>query len=361
MLEEIQKLPLADRRGGPSTHSTPMPVDPKYDVIAHHRANRRGFLLGITLAELMLITLFVLLLLLGNFQRIEDRFGGPEPLTEASSMAETIVDARPQRPLSDTWRVLTRKVEALASRPEQLDRWLDEMEKDPAPDIAQGQDEAETLREEVGDLRERLDDTKEELDRQQDQTAELQETLSNERNVLTDANIRMDLLKVELAKTKEGGLVLCMYEPPGPNASVLRGRSIPLGTVHIEADGITLIQTNETLPGMSVVDYVGDTFDTAEALSLLDGWPMHRKLNFDEFAALGTQFVSLGDRESDTRQNCRFSMNYYIEDYVTPHSVFTDVFLQYFFRQSDISQAEFEQLLPALDNSSSPSDPLGAD
>lgn len=323
-----------------------MPVDPKFDSINHQRANRRGFLLGITLAELMLITLFVLLLLLGNFERIEDRFGGPEPLAEASSMGETIVDASPQRPLSDTWRVLTRKVQALASRPEQLDHWLNEMENDPVPDIAQGQDEAQTLREEIGDLRERLADTEAELDREQDQAEQLQETLSDERDVLADANNRMDLLKVELAKTKQGGLVLCMYEPAGPNASSLRGRSVPLGTVYLEADGITLIQKNESVPDLSVVDYVGDAYDTTDALALLEQWVLHRKLGFDEFAAVGTQFVALGDRETDTHQNCRFSMRYYIEDHVTPHSVFTDVFLQYFFRQSDISSAEFEQLLP---------------
>ena len=150
-----------------------MPVDPKFDSIHHQRANRRGFLLGITLAELMLITLFVLLLLLGNFQRIEDRFGGPDPLTEASSMAETMVEASPQRPLSDTWRVLTRKVQALSTRPEQLDRWLDEMEQDPAPDIAEGRNETQVLREEIGDLRARLADTEAELDQEQDRTTDL--------------------------------------------------------------------------------------------------------------------------------------------------------------------------------------------
>ena len=40
-------------------------------------------------------------------------------------------------------------------------------------------------------------------------------------------------------------------------------------------------------------------------------------------------------------------MNYYIEDYVTPHSIFTDVFLLYFFRQSSLSRTEFERLRPA--------------
>ena len=325
-----------------------MPVDPKYDVNTNQRANRRGFLLGITLAELMLITLFVLLLLLGNFQRIEDRFGGPEPLTEASSMAESIVDARPQRPLSDTWRVLTRKVEALASRPEQLDRWLDEMEEDPAPDIAPGQDEAETLREEVGDLRERLADTEAELDRQQDQTAQLEEDLTQERSLMADTKNLVERLQTEVVKAKEGGLVLCMFDPPDPNASAPRGRSIPLGTVYLEDDGITLIQKREDLGDIKVVDFVGDDYDTADAQSLVDEWPLHQKLSFNEFEEWGSKFVSLGDRESETRQNCRFSMNYYFEDYATSHNVFTDVFENYFFRQSDISRAEFEELQPAL-------------
>ena len=155
----------------------------------------------------------------------------------------------------------------------------------------------------------------------------------------------MDIFKQELAQTKQGGLVLCMFEPASPNAFSLRGRSIPLGTVYLEEDGVTLVQKNEDLPNLMVVDYVGDDYDTTDAWVLLDGWALHRKLTFDEFATVGREFVSLGDRETETRQNCRFSMNYYIEDFVTPHSVFTDVFLQYFFRQSDISRAEFEQLL----------------
>ena len=41
------------------------------DAITWQRANRHGFLLGVTLAELVLIALFVLLLPLGSFLRIE--------------------------------------------------------------------------------------------------------------------------------------------------------------------------------------------------------------------------------------------------------------------------------------------------
>ena len=331
-----------------------MPVDPNVDIVDKQRANRRGFLTGITLAELMMITLFVLLLLLGNYQRVEDSFGGREQLTKAIEMAEemdkVIAASGSERPLSDTWRVLTRKVQAFLSRPEQFDRWLEQLELDPIPEIAQGQGEGEALRAEIGKLRDELAKTKTKLKEEQDRTTALKQNLSTERNNLTENKKRMDLLKVELTKTKVGGLVLCTYEPPGTNATELRGRSIPLGTVYLEADGVTLIKRNETLPNMQVVDYVGDAYDMGDALTLLGDWPIHRKLDFDEFANIGRRFVSLGNRESDKRQQCRFSMKYYIEDKVTPHSVFTEKFLKYFFRQSDVTNAEFEILRSEREN-----------
>ena len=331
-----------------------MPVDPNVDIVDKQRANRRGFLTGITLAELMMITLFVLLLLLGNYQRVEDSFGGREQLTKAIEMAEemdkVIAASGSERPLSDTWRVLTRKVQAFLSRPEQFDRWLEQLELDPIPEIAQGQGEGEALRAEIGKLRDELAKTKTKLKEEQDRTTALKQNLSTERNNLTENKKRMDLLKVELTKTKVGGLVLCTYEPPGTNATELRGRSIPLGTVYLEADGVTLIKRNETLPNMQVVDYVGDAYDMGDALTLLGDWPIHRKLDFDEFANIGRRFVSVGNRESDKRQQCRFSMKYYIEDKVTPHSVFTEKFLKYFFRQSDVTNAEFEILRSEREN-----------
>ena len=94
-----------------------------------------------------------------------------------------------------------------------------------------------------------------------------------------------------------------------------------------------------------MVDYVGDHYDTSEVWELLDRWPVGEKLDFDRFAAIGDPFVELGDRESDRRQKCRFSMNYFFEDFETPLSVLTDQFEQFFFRQSRMTNSEFERLL----------------
>ena len=67
-------------------------------------ASRRGFLMGIILAELMLITLFVLLLFLKNYQQteqdLEEDFGGRKPLSEAIKLGQLITESDTERELS---------------------------------------------------------------------------------------------------------------------------------------------------------------------------------------------------------------------------------------------------------------------
>lgn len=365
-------------------------------------ASRRGFLMGIILAELMLITLFVLLLFLKNYQQteqdLEEDFGGRKPLYEATKLGQLISESDTQRELSDIWTVLTREVEKQATSPGQLDGWLKDLEekteeaeqekydneslREKVDELEHKLTEAETdlekekersakvedkvseltkeldkahkdldllkddskLQQELEQLREQLAESEADLEEEKKHSSELEQSVSQQAKQLADADNKIDNLKDEIAETKAGGLVLCIYEDPGSRADKLRGKSIPLGTMHLEADGITLIRKNEELRGMNVVDYVGDTFDTGQALDLLDDWPLHRKLSFEEFGHRAKPFVRLGNQESEKRQNCRFSMNYYIEDLKTPHSVFTDQFLEYFFRQTDISRAEFERL-----------------
>ena len=328
-------------------------------------ASRRGFLMGIILAELMLITLFVLLLFLKNYQQteqdLEEDFGGRKPLSEAIKLGQLITESDTERELSKIWTVLTREVEKQAASPGQLDGWLNDLEEEGNETLREKVEElkdklieAETdlellkddskLQQELEKLREKLTKSETDLEQAKGRSAELEQSASQQAKKLAESDNKMDLLKDEIAKTKAGGLVLCIYERPAPGASELRGRSIPLGTMYLEADGITLIERNEELRSMSVVDYVGDPFDTSEALDLLGYWPLHKKLSFEEFGRRAKPFVRLGNQESEKRQKCRFSMNYYIEDLKTPHSVFTDQFLQYFFRQTDISRTEFERI-----------------
>ena len=355
-------------------------------------AGRRGFLMGIILAEVMLITLFVLLLFLKNYQQteqaLEKKFGGRKSLSKATTMGQLITQTDTERTLPDIWTVLTREVEKQTASPGQFDRWLKGLEEE--------KDDNEKLRKKVEALEDKLVEAKTELKKEKKHSAGAEDKISELIGELEQAHKDLDLLagdgksrpeferiREKLAKCEEnlekakeriagleqaaseqdeklaecgnkvdnlmdeikaGGLVLCMYERPAGGTGKLRGKSVPLGAMHLEADGITLLQRNEELRGLSVVDYVGDAFDTRRALALLDDWPLHRKFSFEEFAQRAEPFVSLGNQKSDKRENCRFSMNYYIEDFKTPFSVLTDQFEQYFFRQGDISRDEFERL-----------------
>lgn len=316
------------------------------------RANRRGFLVGITLAELMLMILFVLLLLNRNFQleameavEVEKEFGGTEPLSEARSMAQRLTEVQSKTELSETWRTLTRTVEELSSKPERLERWLEDLEDNPVPEISRKPNREEAMRDEIRNLRSELAEAETARERAENHSQWLEEELQTQRSELEAQASRRDALSAELAQAKAGETVICTYESPGPGSvSSLRGRSVPLGTVHLEADGITLIEKNTELRSTRLVDYVGDFYDVSEASELLDSWPLHRKLSFAELSSIGNGFVEVGNRAAEKRARCRFSMNYYIEDFITPHSVLL-TFERYFFQQSRISDSQYEELM----------------
>ncbi|MCY3817629.1 MAG: hypothetical protein OXG59_15205 [Gammaproteobacteria bacterium] len=329
-----------------------MTEDAGTGLIEIGRANRRGFLVGITLAELMLMILFVLLLLNRNFQldametaEVKEEFGGVEPLSEARSMAQQLVEVQSETELSETWRTLTRTVKELSSEPERLERWLEDLEDNPMPEIAQKTDREEAMREEIHSLRSELVDAETAKERAENRSRQLQEELQTQQSEREKEASRREALSAELAQAKAGELVICTYEPPGPGSvSSLRGRSVPLGTVHLEDDGITLIEKSTELSNTRLVDYVGDYYDATEAAELLESWPLYRKLGFDELSSIGNRFIEIGDRAAEKRARCRFSMNYYIEDFITPHSVML-TFERYFFQQSRISDSRYEELM----------------
>lgn len=328
-----------------------MTKDSGKGLIEIGRANRRGFLVGITLAELMLMILFVLLLLNRNFQldameavEVKEEFGGVEPLSEARSMAQQLVEVQPETELSETWRTLTRTVKELSSKPERLERWLEDLEDNPMPEIAEKTDREEAMREEIHSLRSELFDAETAKERAENRSRQLQEELQTQQAAREEETFRREALSAELAQAKVGELVICTYEPPGTGSvSSLRGRSVPLGTVHLEADGITLIEKNTELRSARLVDYVGDNYDATEAAELLNSWPIDQKLSFAELSSIGNSFVEIGNRTAEKRARCRFSMNYYIEDFITPHSVLL-TFERYFFQQSRISDSRYEEL-----------------
>lgn len=170
----------------------------------------------------------------------------------------------------------------------------------------------------------------------------LSDALDEHGSDLERAQDREKVLEEEIRKIKAGSPPPCMYEPSS-NRRVIKGPSIPLGTVHIEAGRMTLVSRNWSIPSLSPVDFVGRAFDHQEAYSILENWPMSEALTLEEFRRYGEEFVRIGDDESDGKLKCRFTMNFYIRDGV-PYDMFVDEFLQYFYMQKKLTTSEFSQI-----------------
>ena len=332
------------------------------------RANRRGFLMGVTLAELMLITLFVLLLLLEDFGQLEEDLGGRQAAAAARTLAKDVKAWASQReqPLPDIWSTLVpgsdRPRSDLEVKLEKTRRELAEAKSeltDANQRLNQAQSQQSELEENLRDERSRnktlqaeLVSSNEELAAASTDRARAARHLEQEQKRLAElesdlkrARTRIEALNGRTAGTKEGGLVLCAYEPPEAPGTP-HGKSVALGTVHLQNDGITLIHTRAGLRNLKVVDKVGDPYDLTDALDQLDSWPVGTKRTFEAFRQWGKEFVRIGDRESKTRQNCRFSMGFYFDDGVDL-DVLTGVFEHYFFRQpqNSITREEFQRLV----------------
>ena len=276
--------------------------------------------MGVTLAELMVITLFVLLLLLQETKSTSKDFDSVASLEEANRLVEALVESGSEIEISETWRILTRTVRILSAKPNLLDNWLRDLESQASSSPASHWENIASLEKELRTTKSLLED---------------------ERSRNTSAKHQVGLLRTELINAKAGGMVICTYEPPANIQTELRGPSLPIGTLHIEADGITLVQKNEMFRTTHAVDFLGELYDRDSVLTLLDEWPLNKKLSFNEYSELGRRFVALSEEGSQDIQDCRFSMDYYIED-STPLSVFTDRFERYFLRQTRINANELE-------------------
>ena len=357
-----------------------MAIDSASSGLDIRRANRRGFLMGVTLAELMLITLFVLLLLLESFGQIEEDIGGPEAVDAVRELAEDVERwaEEQERPLPEIWRNLIPRSKGSRSDLETHIRNLEEKHENLEAQLSENNRE-------LAKANLDLTETKQRLDQAYSQQSELESELRDEHS-------QNKILKAEVARSKQelaaantdrartdrrieqeqerraeleeqikalegqietegeergpvGGLVLCAYGRPATE-DALHGPSVALGTVHLQHDGITMIHKRPGLRNLEVVDKVGDHYDLTDALDQLDSWPLGTKRTFEAFRSWGREFVRIGDREARKRQKCRFSMGYYIAEGVDS-DVLTDVFERYFFKQplNSISKQEYQRLI----------------
>lgn len=146
---------------------------------------------------------------------------------------------------------------------------------------------------------------------------------------------------------KVGTVGFCTYEQPNPSSKRVYGKSVALGTLLVEEDGITLVGVNSAIQKRSFVDIAGIEYDTTLVIDSLKKWPINEKLTPEEFRRLGSTFVEIGDIPSDKRVECRFGMDYYIP-VVSKKSfaMLKNIVEGSFYKNSEVSDANFARLFP---------------
>lgn len=122
---------------------------------------------------------------------------------------------------------------------------------------------------------------------------------------------RQSLLKQILAMTT-GGTTLCVYTP-STDLSKIRGRSVPIGVLRLEGEEIEIVSLG--YPDQSrFVTYDGlDFVDTTE--EILFGWQEERMLTLGEFSELSQRLSDNGDtHRTDSRANCRHYFDYFFDN-----------------------------------------------
>lgn len=250
---------------------------------------RSGFVTGLAVSELMLLILFALLLFMveGLVNNNEDRniiegLGGKD-------VAENLERAVRESP--EMRRILRED-------PEIIDLWITLTTAGALSATSENRELVDELSKSLAEMERDRQKLVSQLAEQAAETAEINERLIAANSALMEG-VRM------------GGTTLCTYSSPTSDSP--RPRSVPLGVVFLEQNGITLLSTgyeNEQL-----IDAYGEVIDPMRAEEIISGWAINEKISFDEFQRLNTRLVDLGDQYStESRQNCRYYFDYYFDD-----------------------------------------------
>ena len=281
--------------------------------------SRRGLLLGMTLAEVMLIILFALLLLLGR------QFIDLEKAKETLQNYATVISAGWSQNMSQ------KEVEALTGL-------IEETKKRQKPDEEISKT-WETLTSNLEEDRNKPDEesySSELLSRLEDAKIEAEKAIEKQK----EAEKVADAAQEELRKAKAGSPPPCIFEPG--SGEKIRGSSVALGSIYLNEQGISLIDVNREIPSIGTVDFLGRKAEyDMEAYRLISSWPEDKILSFNEFGQLAQSIKEIGNRETDTKLKCLFTM-YYYDEIGTSVDTFTDQFERYFLKQRKLEQDELE-------------------
>lgn len=288
-------------------------VEANNSVSTASLANRRGFLLGITLAEILLITLFVLLLLFRHSQ-------------EKAIIADSVISVIGEKPVGDLVAASSDLPPSNASMDEQIaeiTETLIDCRELQAPACFEQSDP-------TSDGEGLIPDDAETSTVNEEQNEPLAPEQAKEE--IEDLKAQLEAAREELRRRRKSGeKPFCTYAQPAQGSLNVRGPNISVGTFLIEGDGITLIARDRLFQRNEFVDFNGELYDGSEAISEINRWPLGEKLTPTEFGKKGAAFLAIGDRDAEKRATCRFGADFFYEPTNATDRAREEVFEKYFF------------------------------
>ena len=236
---------------------------------------RRGFLVGMAVAELMVLILLALILFLLSREKIEEEKNEIIDLIGGTDSMKIISEAIAAVPGGKDLFSNPENVEVIITVTNQL--LAQESEIDAETLIAKLTEELERIREENAELKDARD------------------------NLVTQINIE---------RARSGETTPCAYQAP-ESLSEIRGSSVPIAYVILEEPLITFIKLGYD---DGLVDPLGEPFVDSTA-SILGNYNVGQTVDLQELSVLSAALAADGDSyRTDTRQNCRHYFAYYNEN-----------------------------------------------
>lgn len=146
---------------------------------------------------------------------------------------------------------------------------------------------------------------------------------------------------------KVGTVGFCTYDEPSPGSTRVYGKSVAIGTLMVEEDGLTLVEKNSSIQHRKLVDIAGENYDTSLVAEALDNWPLNKKLSPRQFQRISEEFLTIGDIYSEKRVACRFGMDYFRPIYSKKSAdMLKNVLEGSFFKNSQLDENAFFARFP---------------
>lgn len=264
---------------------------------------RRGFLVGMAVAELMVLILLALILFLLSREKIEeekneiiDLIGGTDSMKIISEAIAAVPGGKNLFSNPENVEVIIKVTNQLLAQDSQMD--------------------AETL----------IAKLTEELERIREENAELKDARDNL------------VAQINMERARSGETTPCAYQAP-ESLSEIRGSSVPIAYVKLEEPLITFIKLGYD---DGLVDPLGEPFVDSTA-SILGNYYIGQTVDLQELSALSAALAADGDSyRTDTRQNCRHYFAYYSENDL--NASFKDRFDALAWTDVKISEQTFKEI-----------------